>query len=169
MIERTYTISKMQHFKWKLKTIWPIYLIFALIALGTAISFLYMGYKIIAGQIDRVCLALFVISLVGILVQPVSILFLKRYSNKILYEEVTIEIDPISKVIKVTSKDERDNVLITINPIAYRKEKNKYFMIGNDSVNFFYVPKAGLKKDQIYTIRKIILVEPKQSHFRKRV
>ena len=71
-----------------------------------------------------------------------------------------MKIDVINRTITVVSENRKGNFLTTVNNIAYRKEKNKYFLIGDTSLKFFFVPKAGLKKDEIKIIRSIKLREP---------
>lgn len=159
-IEKQYVISRFMHFKWKFKSIWPIYILTALEAILEFGCFIFMGVRIYFNELDGLCFTLFCVVLIVSLFIPVNIYKIEYFSNEILFEDVNVKIDVINRTITVVSENRKGNFLTTVNNIAYRKEKNKYFLIGDTSLKFFYVPKAGLKKDEIKIIRSIKLREP---------
>lgn len=159
-IEKKYIISRFQHFKWKFASLWPIYILTILEGVCAIVSFIFMGIKIWLNEADVPCFTLFVATLMLVLIIPVNIIFIAKFSNKVLFEEIKVTIDTTNRTIEVVSTDANGNVLTTKNNIAYRKEKNKLFMIGDSNFNFFYVPKAGIKKDEIKAIRSVKLREP---------
>lgn len=159
-IEKEYVISQFMHFKWKFKSLWPICILTALEILLMVGCFIFMGVRIWYNELDNLCFTLFCVVLIISLILPANIYSIEYFSNKILFEKVKVKIDVINRTITVVSENKKGNFLTTVNNIAYRKEKNKYFLIGDTSLKFFFVPKAGLKKDEIKIIRSIKLREP---------
>ncbi len=127
-------------------------------------SFVAIGCKINLNQMDNSYFFLYIIFLVCLPLGLLTLRLIINFSNKILFEDAKVEIDPSTKTITVTSKDDRGNVLTTINKIAYKKEKKKYFILGREWGRFFYVPKAGMKKDDIKTIRAIKPLKVEKYH-----
>lgn len=139
--------------KWKLKSGWyflfPAAIVYILL-FYSAVTLSYGIYFKDDATFSRFYLTMFLICWAWFL--P-SIKPYYSYSQHLFGETLKLKISLVEKTIVGVFQAKNGNTRSTKIEIEYIKEYPAYFKVGRSFYNFFFVPKASLKKEQIESLR----------------